>query len=197
MIIGFGGAALLLLSELSLVISLSTPLVLTSVLVSWFIPHSQGPPLKTEGSCLVQGRYSRLLYGLLGFSSWKTAQKKGIWATGDSHFNGCVALAPSKSYLFRQVMCMDIHIGKFEKVIIFNTLCCLYGTFTWTFTCANNSHRVWCKCTFRVSLIFSPLTSGAELLSQINIQYAGEWQQNDCKEPPHKKESSATLPALS
>lgn len=103
-------AALLLLSEPGLVISLSAPLLLTCMLVSWFIPYSQRPPLKTEGSRLVQGCYSPLLYGLLSFilgTLTSPKKKELVWATGDSCLMAALLLQlPSEAYLFRWRLCL-------------------------------------------------------------------------------------------
>lgn len=86
-------AALLLLSEPGLVISLSAPLLPTCMLVSWFILHSPWPPLKTKGSRLLQGCYSPVAIWTAEFYSWQTDHTKNLICRGPL-FNDCSAVAP-------------------------------------------------------------------------------------------------------
>lgn len=103
-------AALLLLSEPGLVISLSAPLLQTCMLVSWFILRSPRPPLKTGGSRLVQGCYVTLRYYMdcwvLLLADWPPKKKKTDVSCRGLRFNGCSAAAPGAANLFRRRLCL-------------------------------------------------------------------------------------------
>lgn len=93
-------------------IFLSTLLLPTCMLVYWFISRSPRPPLKTKGSHLVQGCYSPLLYGLLGFIPRSPAppQKNGSELRGTS-VKSLFYLGPQQGLFAQTELCLQPFIG--------------------------------------------------------------------------------------